>query len=125
MIPPAADVDDLFSVAFLLRVRPGMTAEYRRRHAELWPEMAAALRSAGIERYEIYLCEETRQVFGLQLRRPGPPPQTEAPVIARWRAYMADVLEMDGAAPRRMPVERVFLLTSGRAGSRTAGDLTP
>ena len=111
------DLDDLVSVAFLLTVRPGMTGEYRRRHAEIWPEMSEALRDLGILRYEIYLCEETRQVFGLQLRKPGMPPAPEPPVIGRWRAHMADVLEMDGDAPRRTTIERVFLLTSTLSGA--------
>jgi L-rhamnose mutarotase len=110
-------LDDLTSVAFVLTVRPGMTGEYRRRHAEIWPEMATALRDMGILRYEIFLCEETRQVFGLQLRNPDSPPVPEPPVIRHWRAHMADVLEMDGDAPRRTTVERVFLLTSTRAGA--------
>jgi L-rhamnose mutarotase len=64
-------LDRLESRAFVLTVRPGMTAEYRRRHAGIWPEMAAALRAEGILRYAIFLLDETRQVFGLQLRAPG------------------------------------------------------
>jgi len=72
---------------------------------------ASALRGQGILRYEIHLCEETRQVFGLQLRDPGVPPAAEPPVIGRWRAHMADVLEMEGDVPRRAALERVFLLT--------------
>lgn len=117
MTAAADDIDDLASVAFLLTVRPGMTDEYRRRHAEIWPDMTEALRGLGILRYEIYLCEETRQVFGLQLRSPGTPPAPEPPVISRWRAHMADVLEMDGDSPRRATIERVFLLTPARSGA--------
>lgn len=103
--------------AWVLEVRPGYEDEYKRRHAEIWPEMATALRDLGILRYEIFLCEETRQVFGLQLRSPDAPSVPESPVIRRWRAHMADVLEMDGDGPRRTTIERVFLLTSARAGA--------
>lgn len=97
--------------AFVLTVRPGMTAEYRRRHEAVWPEMLAALRAQGTLRYEIYLCEATRQVFGFRLTDGRPLPEAEDAVILRWRAYMADVLEMDGARPRALPLERVFLMT--------------
>ena len=110
-------INDLTSIAFVLTVRPGMIDEYRRRHAEIWPEMTQALRDLGVMRYEIYLCEDTRQIFGLQWRRPGTPLVPEPPVIRRWRAYMADVLEMDGAAPLRATIERVFLLTPTRSGA--------
>lgn len=110
-------LDDLPSAAFVLTVREGMTAEYRRRHAQIWPELARALRDMGMLRYEIFLCEATRQVFGFQLRAACPPPTSEDPVILRWRAHMADVLEMDGDQPRQQTVERVFRLTSTMAGA--------
>jgi len=34
-------------VCFQLHVRPGAVDEYRRRHAEVWPDMRAALSEAG------------------------------------------------------------------------------
>lgn len=99
--------------AFVLKVREGRTDEYRRRHAEIWPEMAAALRAQGIVHYDIYLDEAGRQVFGHQIRiRPPDAAAPEDPVLARWRAYMADVLEMDGDRPVRLPIEHVFQLTA-------------
>jgi hypothetical protein len=52
-------------------------------------------------------------VFGYQLRaRPADPAAPEDPVILRWRAHMADVLEMDGDRPRRTPVDHVFHMTA-------------
>jgi L-rhamnose mutarotase len=104
---------ELHSSAFVLHVREGMTEEYRRRHAEIWPEMAAALKASGIVHYDIFLDEAGRRVFGHQLRsRPVDPSEPEDPVILRWRSYMADVLEMDGDRPRRTPIEQVFHLTA-------------
>ena len=32
------------------------------------------------------------------------------PVMQRWRAFMADVLEMEGDAPSRVPLRRMFCL---------------
>jgi L-rhamnose mutarotase len=39
---------------FLLQVRPDLLAEYRERHAAVWPEMLHALRSAGWHNYSIF-----------------------------------------------------------------------
>ena len=99
--------------AFVLRVREGRTDEYRRRHAAIWPEMAAALKASGIVHYDIFLDPAGRQVFGHQIRLAVPEPDAaEDPVILRWRQSMADILEMDGDQPLRTPIEHVFHLTA-------------
>ncbi|CAH1648194.1 MULTISPECIES: L-rhamnose mutarotase [unclassified Chelatococcus] len=94
---------------FVLRVRPGKTEEYKRRHAEIWPEMLRALRASGVVSYDIFLNEPNRMVFGHLFRRHALDPNVpEDPVIIRWRGYMADVLEMAGDQPLREPLEHVF-----------------
>jgi L-rhamnose mutarotase len=45
-------------VCFTLQVWPERLEEYRRRHAAVWPEMLAALRSAGWHDYSIFLRED-------------------------------------------------------------------
>ena len=103
----------LNSRAFILTIQPGQVAEYKRRHDEIWPEMAAALRESGVVYYDIYLHEPTRQVFGHMIRDRVPDPSApEHPVVLRWRESMASVLEMDGDRPRAEPIERVFHLTA-------------
>jgi len=42
-------------VGFTMRLLPGAEAEYRRRHAAVWPEMLAELKRAGASNYSIYL----------------------------------------------------------------------
>ena len=42
-------------VGFTMRLQPGAEAEYRRRHAAVWPEMLDALRAAGARDYSIFL----------------------------------------------------------------------
>jgi L-rhamnose mutarotase len=42
-------------VGFTMRLLPGAEAEYRRRHAAVWPEMLDALRAAGAHDYTIFL----------------------------------------------------------------------
>src|SRR5277367_6019850 len=41
-------------VAFLLHLRPGTEEAYDRAHAEVWPEMLALLKRAGISQYSIF-----------------------------------------------------------------------
>ena len=42
-------------VGFTMRLLPGQEAEYRRRHADVWPEMLTALRAAGARDYAIFI----------------------------------------------------------------------
>ncbi|MET3926955.1 L-rhamnose mutarotase [Devosia sp. 2618] len=107
------DWTSLHSQAFILTIRPGQVAEYRRRHDEIWPEMLAALRASGIVHYEIFLHEPSHCVFGHMLRTHAPDPAAPVdPVMLRWREFMADVLEMEDDQPRREAIERVFHLTA-------------
>ncbi|HEV7274701.1 MAG TPA: L-rhamnose mutarotase [Devosiaceae bacterium] len=107
------DLSRLYSSAFVLRIRPGMADEYRRRHAAIWPELVAALRETGVVHYDIYLDATGHRAFGHMLRTASrDAAQPEHPEVLRWRAYMADVLEMDGELPQREPIEHVFQMTS-------------
>src|SRR5205814_7900390 len=45
-------------VCFLARVRPDRLEEYRAAHRRVWPEMTAALRSAGWANYTIFLADD-------------------------------------------------------------------
>jgi L-rhamnose mutarotase len=45
-----------------MRLLPGAEAEYRRRHAAVWPEMLAELKRAGASNYSIFLDGE--DLFG-------------------------------------------------------------
>jgi L-rhamnose mutarotase len=42
-------------VCFLLRVRPELLDEYKRRHEQVWPEMLAALSATGWRNYSLFL----------------------------------------------------------------------
>jgi L-rhamnose mutarotase len=115
-------LDRLQSSAFVLRIRPGKVEEYRRRHQQVWPELLDTLRQSGVVHYDIFLDAEGHRVFGHMLRdRPVDPAQPEHPEVLRWRSYMADVLEMDGDRPRRVPVEHVFHMTAEGHPKRDPG----
>jgi L-rhamnose mutarotase len=100
-------------IAFLMRLKPGAAAEYERRHATIWPELAEALQAAGIYDYSIYLEPASGWLFGVQKRRLGHSAEQlpALPVMRRWWEYMADLMETNpDASPMVQPLQRVFHL---------------
>jgi len=51
-------------MGMVIAVRPEKLDEYKRLHAEPWPEMNAALAAANIRNYSIYLREPENLLFG-------------------------------------------------------------
>ena len=97
--------------AFVLRVRPDKIEEYVRAHREVWPEMLAALRSAGIRNYTIF--RDGDQMFGYfeadDLAAAGHH-LAQQEVSTRWQDAMAELLEArvpDGGPPA---LEEIFRL---------------
>jgi L-rhamnose mutarotase len=94
-----------------MKLKPGTVAEYKRRHDELWPDLALALGEAGIYDYSIFLDEETLHLFAVL--KLWPDHKIEAlpaqPVMQRWWDYMADLMEVEpGNRPREWPLEQMF-----------------
>jgi L-rhamnose mutarotase len=101
--------------ALLLRIRPGKMDEYRHRHAELRPETLAALPADGVLHYDIFVPEPSLGAVGYMGRDGVPDPiVSKHSMIRRWRASMADVLEMKGD-PVRKSLDRVFHMAADRA----------
>ena len=105
-------------IAFRMQLKPGVTAEYKRRHDELWPELADALNRAGIYDYSIFLDEETMSLFAvLRLRadnnRAALPHE---PIMKKWWDYMADLMLVHpDNRPQEWPLLPVFHF-AGRPG---------
>jgi L-rhamnose mutarotase len=80
--------------AFRMQLNPGMEAEYRRRHDEIWPELVDLLHQAGVSDYTIHLDRETGALFGVLTRREdhGMASLPDHPVMKRWWAHMADIM---------------------------------
>lgn len=82
-------------VAFLLKVKAGHEAEYKSRHAHIWPEMSTALTDSGTRNYSIFLlgtqliayCEVDD--WQETLRR-----LESSDVNKSWQQYMSDILEV-------------------------------
>ena len=51
-------------MGMVIGVKPEKLAEYKRLHAEPWPELNAALSAANIRNYSIYLREPENLLFG-------------------------------------------------------------
>jgi L-rhamnose mutarotase len=89
-------------VCFLLRVRPDRLAEYRARHAEVWPEMTAALRRAGWTNYSIFADESGVVVGYLECDdfAAASAAMARSEVNRRWQAEMAPYFEgLGGVGP--------------------------
>ena len=90
----------------------GDLAEYKRRHDEIWDEMKEVLHRAGIRNYSIWTVGD--RLFGYYECEFGAEyaarVQNESPVVARWNAYMDDILELemepDGAQKKLTEVFR-------------------
>jgi L-rhamnose mutarotase len=89
-------------VCFRLRVRPDRLAEYRERHAAVWPEMLAALRDAGWHDYSLFLHEDGTLigVFRTEDLAASLAAMERTDVNRRWQAEMAPFfVDLDGRRP--------------------------
>jgi L-rhamnose mutarotase len=100
-------------IAFKMKLRAGCEAEYKRRHDEIWPELAALLRKTGISDYSIFLDEDRLALFGvLNLAEQNSMPDLpKHPVMRKWWAYMADLMETNpDNSPKVVDLKPVFHL---------------
>ena len=100
-------------IGFEMRLLPGAEHEYRQRHAAVWPEMLAALKSAGCRNYTIfirgdglfgYLEVDDFAVFRATM--------AASPVDARWQAEMTALIDplIDPTTGFHQRLEEVFHL---------------
>lgn len=99
--------------AFKMQLKPveGVVAEYKKRHDELWPDLAEALRGAGIHDYSIFLDESTLSLFAVLKLKPGYPIDElpTLPVMRRWWDYMAPLMDVEpDNKPRQWDLPSVF-----------------
>lgn len=83
------------TVAFTMKLYPGCAEEYRRRHAQIWPELVTLLHQHGIRHYHIFLEEKTSTLFAIQEKEAteASVPLEKDPLMQRWWAYMADIMD--------------------------------
>ena len=97
--------------AWVMKLKPGQEAEYKRKHDEIWPEMVALLKSQGVHNYTIY--RHGLMLFAYSEKPEDSPAQTAAvnEVVKRWQAWMAPHMEThEDLRPLAEPLEEVFRL---------------
>lgn len=95
-----------------MKLFPGFAEEYKKRHAEIWPELSALLKENGISDYTIFLDDETDILFAVQQQN-GQSSQDlgSTAILQKWWAYMADIMETNpDNSPVSKPLTKVFHL---------------
>jgi L-rhamnose mutarotase len=99
--------------AFKMFLNPGMKAEYKKRHDEIWPELAALLTETGISNYSIHLDEDTNILFGYLERTDGHKMEDlpRLPVMKKWWAHMKDIMAYNAdGTPIAIALDEVFYM---------------
>lgn len=81
--------------AFKMFLNPGQEAEYIKRHDEIWPELTALLKDAGISNYSIHFDRDTNTLFGY-LERAAEHQMANLPnhpVMKKWWVHMGDIMK--------------------------------
>ncbi|MFK7877447.1 MAG: L-rhamnose mutarotase [Paracoccaceae bacterium] len=96
---------------FKMRLHAGKMAEYKRRHNEIWPELVALLRDAGISDYSIHLDEETNLLIGVLIRSDdhGMDALPNHPIMQNWWGHMSDIMDTNADdSPVAVPLTPLF-----------------
>ncbi len=102
-------------VGFLIKVKPDKLEEYKKIHAQVWPELLAELKAAGIRNYSLWLRPDGLEFGYLECDdwQATCDYLAKSEVHTRWQVYMQDYLdspiEGESAQPIEM-LERSFLL---------------
>jgi L-rhamnose mutarotase len=99
--------------AYTMQLNPGSVAEYKKRHDEIWPELASALRAAGVTDFSIFLDEEALTLF--VCRKISDPEAfaklPQLPVVRKWWDFMAPLMAVNpDNSPQEHPLREVFRL---------------
>lgn len=90
----------LHRVCFQLQVRPERIAEYRQRHAQVWPDMLQALNDTGWNNYSLFLRDDGLLIGYLETPdlAAAQAGMAATEVNARWQAQMGEFFaDLDGA----------------------------
>jgi L-rhamnose mutarotase len=96
-----------------MKLNKGCEAEYRRRHDEIWPELARLLGETGIRDYSIFLDPETNALFGvLKIGDPARLDDLPAqPIMQKWWDHMKDLMDTHADhSPVSLSLQEVFYL---------------
>ncbi len=98
-------------IAFKMLLNPDQAEIYKKRHDEIWDDLVALLKDAGISDYSIFLDSETN-ILSAVLKRTKNHQMEELlkhEVMQRWWSFMGDIMATeDSGAPVVKPLEFMF-----------------
>jgi L-rhamnose mutarotase len=100
---------------FVMRVRPDRLDEYKRRHAEVWPDMLRALRETGWRDYSLFARDDGLVIGYLKAHdlQEAQAAMAKTAVNERWQREMsAFFVGLDGRPPDEAfePLAEIFNL---------------
>lgn len=84
----------MFTIGLAMTLRAGAYEKYKLAHDQLWPELAAGMRENQIS-MAIYRDRERLFLFAAAPTREHWEHSRKDPILARWDARMAELLETD------------------------------
>ncbi len=102
-------------IGFLIRVKPDKLDEYKRLHAQVWPELLEELSKAGMRNYSLWLKPDGTEFGYLECEdwQAACAYLDKSEVHTRWQEFMRDFLDTaatgEGGQPIEM-LEEVFYL---------------
>lgn len=100
-------------VGLKMKLTPGVEAEYKKRHDEIWPELKQKLTELGVYDYVIYLDQETHILFAsLKLKENHSADSIpDQEIVKKWWAYMQDIMETKADhSPVEVTLQEVFYM---------------
>jgi L-rhamnose mutarotase len=98
---------------FAMQLNAGMAEEYKKRHDEIWPELAKTLECAGVRDYVIYLDPRTNTLYASQKLSDQNSADTLASkdIVQKWWSFMADIMQTNpDDSPVVYNLEEMFYL---------------
>jgi L-rhamnose mutarotase len=100
-------------VAFKMKLNAGQLEEYKKRHDQIWPELQALLKAAGIYDYSIFFDDETHLLFAT-MKVDDAKALDQLPknaLMRKWWTFMKDIMATNSDhSPASRPLKEVFHL---------------
>src|ERR1700741_3044499 len=88
----------MFTLGLSMKLRPGAFDRYKQAHDQLWPELATGM-SANQVSMAIYRDGDRLFLFASAPSQAHWDRSRQDPILARWNARMAELLEADASGP--------------------------
>ena len=99
--------------AFVMKLKSGCEAEYKKRHEHIWPEVERELSAAGISDYSIFRDPRTNYLFAVQKLADNHSASRlpEAAIMQKWWNYMKDIMDSNpDNSPAVRPLQEMYHL---------------